>query len=80
MREDGSWIRVYPMPLSFLKGLKSTGKVKSRKYTWIELNLDKRLDDFRPESHSLTDYGFKDLKVGESLDTKLNWAKRKAFV
>jgi len=79
IREDGTWVRIYPMPLSFLNGLKSTGKVKSRKYTWIELDLNKRSDDFRPESHSPADYEFKDLKVGETLDTKINWIKRKSF-
>ena len=36
--EDGSWIRIYPMPLSFLRGLKIDGKLQSTKYTWIELN------------------------------------------
>jgi hypothetical protein len=79
VREDGTWVRIYPMPLSFLNGLKNTGKVKSRKYTWIELDLVKRSDDFRPESHSPKDYGFKDLVIGETLDTKNNWDARKAF-
>ncbi len=79
VREDGTWVRIYPMPLSFLNGLKNTGKVKSRKYTWIELDLVKRTDDFRPESHSPKDYGFKDLVIGETLDTKNNWEARKTF-
>ena len=79
IRADGTWVRIYPMPLSFLTGMKKTGKVKSRKYTWVELDLEKRTDDFRPESHSPKDYGFKDLIIGKTLDTKMDWAERKHF-
>lgn len=79
MREDGTWIRIYPMPLSYLKGMKSTGKVKSRKYTWIELDLEKRTDDFRPESYSPKDYEFKDIVLGDTIDTKNNWKVRKSI-
>lgn len=75
--EDGSWIRIYPIPLSFLKELKRNGVLQPTKYSWIELNLRKRTDDFRPESYSPEDYEFKDLVVGEHLDTKGNWTKRK---
>lgn len=77
--ENGEWIRIYPIPLSFLKGLKKEGKVKRTKYTWIELDLKQRKDDFRPESYSPKDYEFKDLIVGESIDTNQNWQLRKHF-
>jgi hypothetical protein len=75
--EDGSWIRIYPIPLSFLNSLKKDGVVQSTKYTWIELDLKKRTDDFRPESHSPVDYEFKDMVIAEHLDTKSNWRARK---
>ncbi|MFN0215820.1 MAG: hypothetical protein ACKVT2_16295 [Saprospiraceae bacterium] len=75
--EDGSWIRLYPVPLSFLYELKSSGVVQRTKYTWIELDVEKRTDDFRPESHSPRDYEFKDLVVGERLNTDHNWDARK---
>lgn len=59
--ETGEWIRIYPVPLSFLLDLKGSGKVNSSvKYTWIELELTKRTDDFRPESHSPRYYDFRD--------------------
>ncbi|MES2797048.1 MAG: hypothetical protein V4683_13850 [Bacteroidota bacterium] len=77
--ENGEWIRIYPIPLSFLRGLKTMGKVKQTKYTWIELNLKERTDDFRPESYSPNDYEFKDLVIGETIDTKSNWQLRKHF-
>jgi hypothetical protein len=75
--ENGDSIRIYPMPLSFLKGLKNEGKVSQTKYTWIELDLKKRTDDFRPESYSPIDYEFKDLVIGETINTAGNWFKRK---
>ncbi len=79
VREDGSWVRIYPMPLSALKGWKTSGKTKQTKYTWIELDLEKRTDDFRPESYSPKDYGFKDLVLGETIGTENNWEARKSF-
>jgi hypothetical protein len=75
--ENGDWIRIYPVPLSFLIDLKGTGKVKNVKYTWIELDLNKRTDDFRPESYSPVNYDFKDIVIGETIDTKGNWILRK---
>ena len=58
--ETGEWIRIYPVPLKFLKGLREKGKIETFKYNWIELNLKKRSDDFRPESHSPIYYDFRD--------------------
>jgi len=78
--EDGSWIRIYPMPLSFLREQKINGNIQVTKYTWIELDLRRRDDsDFRPESHSPVDYEFRDLKILEHLEPKNFWAKRKEF-
>jgi hypothetical protein len=75
--EDGSWIRIYPVPLSLLMRLKKGDIVKETKYTWIELDLKKRADDFRPESHSPEDYEFKDLVIGEHLNTAHEWDERR---
>ena len=78
--ENGEWIRIYPVPLSFLIDLKGQGQVNNVKYTWFELELKKRTDDFRPESHSLQYYDFRDLKLFEQIDTKGNWYRRKEYV
>jgi len=76
--EDGSWIRIYPIPLSFLFDLKKSGKVNNVKYTWVELELNKRSDDFRPESHSPKHYDFRDVAIHEPrLNTDSNWLRRK---
>lgn len=77
--EDGSWIRIYPVPLSFLRGQRASGKMKSFKYTWIELDLNERTDDFRPESYSPKYYDFRDINLLETLDTSGNWALRKDY-
>jgi hypothetical protein len=75
--EIGEWIRIYPVPLSFLLGQRKSGKMQSFKYTWIELDLNQRTDDFRPESYSPKNYDFRDLELFERIDTKDNWALRK---
>jgi hypothetical protein len=77
--ENGEWIRIYPVPLSFLIDLKGSGKVKNVKYTWIELDLNRRKDDFRPESHSPKNYDFKDLVIHERIGTEGNWHRRKEY-
>ncbi len=77
--EDGSWIRIYPVPLSFLLGQRISGKMETFKYNWIELDLIPRSqsNDFRPESYSPKYYDFRDLKILGHLDTKSNWYLRK---
>jgi len=75
--ETGEWIRIYPVPLKFLRGLRKDGKVESFKYNWMELDLVKRTDDFRPESHSPVNYDFKDIQLFGKLDTRNNWEERK---
>ena len=77
--ENGQWIRIYPVPLKFLRGLRKDGKIQAFKYNWIELDLIKRHDDFRPESHSPIDYGFANVNVLGKIDTKNNWQERKNF-
>ena len=72
--EDGSWIRIYPIPLSFLNEVKKDTGFK--KYTWIELDVKERTDDFRPESHSPNNY---EIKILDTLDTKDYWKERKKF-
>src|SRR5690606_38974955 len=77
--ENGDWIRIYPVPLKFLKGLRQNGKIETFKYTWIELDLNKRSDDFRPESHSPVNYDFRDVETHGKIGTENNWTKRKSY-
>ena len=44
--EDGSWIRLYPMPYRLLKD-----EQKYPKYSWIEVEVEKNTSDYRIESY-----------------------------
>ena len=71
--ENGKWIRIYPIPLSYLVNN------RYRKYDWIEIDLSRReiSKDFRPESFNPVNNNLSDIvKVG-SIDTKGHWAERK---
>ncbi len=71
--EDFSWIRIYPVPLQFLI------KTDAHKYHWIELDLQRRTKDFRPESYSPVKPDLSDLIVLKKVDTTDNWAEHKKF-
>ena len=77
--ENGDWIRIYPVPLKFLLGFKDNGKLTSFKYHWLEMDLQKRSDDFRPESHSPLNNNFENINILRRIDTKNNWAVRKMY-
>lgn len=70
-REDGTWIRLYPVPFR-----KKSYNEQYKKYDWIEVDLVKNTGDFRPESyrpHSLDS----EIKVVGHIDTANNWEERK---
>ena len=46
VRDDGSWIRLYPMPFRALRD-----EQKYPKYTWIQVDTERNPSDFRPESY-----------------------------
>lgn len=68
--EDGSWVRIYPVPFQFLR---------FRKYQWIELDLlrQKPSQDFRPESRRPARPDLSDRVIISQLDTAQKWFKRK---
>jgi hypothetical protein len=69
--EDGSWIRIYPVPFKFLE---------FKKFQWIELHLQKpRKADFRPESFSPVHPDLSDIKIMGHIDTRYDWEERKTF-
>lgn len=73
--ENGDWIRIYPIPLSYLV------KNRFRKYCWIEIDLQKRdfKKDFRPETHITTNKDLRDLKILDKIETNGNWEERKKY-
>lgn len=70
-REDGTWIRIYPVPFR-----KKSYNEQYKKYDWIEVDLVKNPNDFRPESYrpKIIDT---EINVVGHIDTKSNWEERK---
>jgi len=74
LREDGSWIRIHPVPYRMLDHEKQWYK----KWQWIEADLVKNERDFRVESYRLADINT--LKVLERIDSKkTNWELRRKY-
>lgn len=69
--EDGSWIRIYPVPFRKLDYHK-----RYQKWQWIEIDLVKNKSDFRPESFRPADID-KEIKMLEKINTSNNWEVRK---
>lgn len=69
--ENGSWIRIYPVPFRKL-GYQN----RYKKWQWIEIDLEKNTSDFRPESYRPANLD-KDIKMLGEIDTRNNWAIRR---
>lgn len=75
LREDGTWVRVYPVPFRKLDKAKQYVK-----YQWVTFDLERNLSDFRPESHKLK--SLEHTSFGEKVETKKDptWEKRRKIV
>ncbi|MEX0780121.1 MAG: hypothetical protein WD491_03790 [Balneolales bacterium] len=58
--------------------MKQEGKYK--KYQWVELNLKRKADDFRPESFYPADISLPDIEILNTIDTSGNWRERKQII
>jgi len=74
IKEDGSWVRIYPVPFRKLDYNK-----QYRKYDWIELELVKNKSDFRPETFRPRSIDT-EIKIVDHVGTNDNWAIRKKIV
>ncbi|MBL7129069.1 MAG: hypothetical protein ISS16_08805 [Ignavibacteria bacterium] len=73
-KEDGKWIRIYPVPFR-----KMDYDKRFKKYQWIEIDLIKNFSDRRPESYKPKDYN--KIKLGEIIGTDGGyWSSRKDIV
>lgn len=70
-REDGTWIRIYPVPFR-----KKAYHEQYKKYDWIEVDLVKNDGDFRPESYRPYSHD-SEIKIVGHIDTEQNWEERK---
>jgi len=73
IREDGSWIRIYPVPFRQLEAYQ-----KFSKYSFIEAEVIRNTKDARPESHKVS----KDTigLTGEVLGTNDHWRERREWI
>jgi hypothetical protein len=73
IREDGSWVRIYPMPFRLL-----AEDLQFPKWTWIELDLVRRKKDKRPESFSPANRD--EIAIRENIPPADGWRERKEWV
>ena len=73
IREDGTWVRIYPVPFRRLNE-----KERYRKYDWIECRLVRRTADPRPESFSPADPS--ELTQVGHIDTSDKWRERRRLL
>lgn len=64
-REDGSWIRLYPIPFRLLEL-----DQRYKKYQWVEVDIAKNKSDPRPESYKNHQH-LRDKAARQGID----WAK-----
>ena len=70
VREDGSWVRIYPVPFRRLDE-----KEQYRKFDWLECDLIRSRNDPRPETRHPADV--KQLKPTGHMGTNRNWHDRR---
>lgn len=72
--DDGSWVRIYPLPFRKLDHEK-----RYKKYQWIEFELEKNTSDMRPETYRVVNRAT--IKaIGEPVGTEKQWQKRKDII
>lgn len=72
--EDGSWIRIYPIPY---RKLQFTDRYK--KWQWIEVDVVKNSKDFRKESFRPIDIDT-EIVLGDTVGTDDDWKDRREIV
>lgn len=74
VREDGGWVRLYPIDYRYRPYWQWYGK-----YQWIEAEIEKNRDDPRPESFRPVP-GTAIKALGRPIPPKRNWAERRKYV
>lgn len=73
IREDGTWVRVYPVPFRRLGE-----EEQYKKYDWLECRLVRSSSDPRPETFRPVDEG--ELHPVGRVDTSDNWRERRRLL
>lgn len=72
--EDGSWIRVYPIPYRKLHYAD-----RYQKWQWVEIDVVRNKKDFRKESYRPFDIDT-EIVLGDIIGTENSWQERKKIV
>ena len=79
-REDGSWIRIFPIPYRVIYA--DNDVPRYHKWQWIEVDVEKRTQDSRPESYHI--YNIDTLKIDPNILGKsskgIDWNLRLQWV
>jgi hypothetical protein len=70
VREDGSWVRMYPVPFRRLDEVE-----QYKKYDWVECRLARNKTDPRPETFRPVDES--ELRAVDHIDTRDQWRERR---
>ena len=73
IREDGSWIRIYPVPFRQLDAYQ-----KFSKYSFIDAEVIRNTKDARPESHKVSTDTIE--LTGDVLGTHDHWRERREWI
>ncbi len=73
VREDGSWVRLYPVPFRLLDY-----KDRYQKFDWIETRLVRNIKDSRPETFHLADVN--DIQQVGRIETTEEWRERRELL
>jgi hypothetical protein len=70
-KEDGSWVRLYPIPFRKLSYAQQYSK-----FEWLEVDITRNAKDFRPETY----YPKSEPKILGKIGTENAWAERKKII
>lgn len=73
IRENGSWVRIYPVPFRRLEDAE-----QYRKFDWLECRLIRNTSDPRPETYRPAD--FDELHAVGHIDTADEWRERRRLL
>ena len=74
-REDGSWVRLYPVPFRLLDQDK-----RYEKYQWVEVDIARSARDPRPESHRVLDPDSMALLHKVDTGRSRDWSERRRLI
>lgn len=72
-REDGSWIRLYPIPFRLLDQEK-----RYKKYQWVEVDIARNKGDQRPESYRVLNPSA--MQLLDEIGTDREWEDRRKLI